>query len=271
MLPPPPLHPTIQGPRGWRRFFAVAGIVGGFLVLFTIPGWAALGTYRRWKAGERGQPNLLIVWGVCSVLLCSALVVVQVAARVAPAGTAKALSGIVPNPPHSIPAGLPGFTSTPGGDGWTTYEVSAPGGFTVGLPEGWLPGTDGTDVPEETVFVASLFDANGAAIMFVTRFPMEDANEDPLVTAERVVEYAEGRSDTLGRAEASQVNLPVGQSYLVAWDARALEGEFTDTRVLIYGTSHDGYGYQFSFVLPKVEGSYESDADYIARSFTWMD
>ena len=107
--------------------------------------------------------------------------------------------------------------------------------------------------------------------MFVTRFPMEDANEDPLVTAERVVEYAEGRSDTLGRAEASQVNLPVGQSYLVAWDARALEGEFTDTRVLIYGTSHDGYGYQFSFVLPEVEGSYESDADYIARSFTWMD
>ena len=171
LLPPPPLHPTQLGPRGWRKFFAVAGIVGGFLILLTIPGWAALGTYRRWKAGERGQPNLLIVWGVCFVLLCSAGVVVQVAARVAPAGTAKALSGIVPQPETSIPAGLPEVTSTPGEDGWTTYEVDAPGGFAVELPEGWQPGTVASTVPSETVFVASLFDANGGAIMFVTRFP----------------------------------------------------------------------------------------------------
>jgi hypothetical protein len=98
---------------------------------------------------------------------------------------------------------------------------------------------------------------------------MADANEDPFETAERVADYVERDSDTLGRAEVSQVNLPVGQSYFVAWDSRALEGEFTDDRMLVYGTSHDGYGYQFIFVLPKVEGSYESDADYIARSFRW--
>ena len=179
MLPPPPLHPTLQGPRGWRKFFAVAGIVGGFLILFTIPGWAALGTYRRWKAGERGQPNLLIVWGVCFVLLCSAVVVVQVAARVAPAGTAKALSGIVPQPEASIPAGLPEFTSTPGADGWTTYEVGAPGGFAVELPEGWRPGTEVTVMPSETVFVASLFDANGGAMMAVSQVCSRGRNRGP--------------------------------------------------------------------------------------------
>lgn len=271
LLPPPPSFPTLQGPRGWRKFFAVAGIVGGFLILLTIPGWVALGTYRRWKAGERGQPNLLIVWGVCFVLLCSAVVIVQVAARIAPAGTAKALSGIVPEPEHVIPAGLPGFTSAPGEDGWTTYEVSAPAAFTIGLPEGWLPGTDGTDVPEETVFVASLFDTNGGALMLVTRYLLADATEDSLVTAERVAEYAEGERDTLGRAEVSQASLPVGPSYVVAWDARALEGEVTDTRFIVYGTNHEGYGYQFVFALPAGDSSFESDADHIARSLAWMD
>jgi len=271
MLPPPPLHPSIQGPRGWRRFFAVAGIVGGFFFLFTIPGWAALGTYRRWKAGERGQPNLLIVWGVCSVLLCSALVVVAVAARVAPAGTAKTLSGIVAQPTASIQPGLPEVTSTPAKDGWTTYEVSAPGGFSIDLPEGWQPGTDGTVMPSETVFVATLFDTNGGAMMAVSRFLPADATEDLLDAAERVADRVDGESDTIGRAEVSQVNLPVGPSYLVAWRSGAVGGDSDDTRMVIYGTTHEGYRYQFVFALPAGEGSYESDADYIARSFTWMD
>ena len=270
MLPPPPLHPTLQGPRGWRKFFAVSGIVGGFLILFTIPGWAALGTYRRWKSGQRGQPNLLIAWGVCFVLLCSAFVVVEVAVRVAPAGTAKALSGIVPQPKASIQPGLPEFTSTPGQDGWTTYEVSAPGGFTIELPEGWQPGTDGTAMPSETVFVATLFDTNGGAMMAVSKFPPADATEDPLETAERVADHVEGESDTLGRAEVSQVNLPVGQCYFVAWNSREVGGEL-ETRMVIYGTNHEGYGYQFVFALPSDEGSYESDADYIARSISWTE
>ena len=208
--------------------------------------------------------------GVCFVLLCSAFVVVAVAARVAPAGTAKALSGIVPQPKASIQPGLPEFTSTPGEDGWTTYEVSAPGGFSIDLPEGWQPGTEGTVMPSETVFVASLFDANGGAMMAVARSVPADATEDPLETADRVADRVEGESDTIGRAEVSQVNLPVGQSYLVAWKSREV-GDLDDTRMLIYGTTHEGYAYQFVFALPAVEGSYESDADYIARSFTWMD
>ena len=271
MLPPPPLHPTIQGPRGWRRFFAVAGIVGGFLFLFTIPGWAALGTYRRWKAGERGQPNLLIVWGVCFVLLCSAFVVVAVAARVAPAGTAKALSGIVPQPKASIPPGLPEFTSTPGEDGWTTYEVSAPGGFSIDLPEGWQPGTDGTVMPSETVFVASLFDANGGAMMAVAR---SSPRTQPRTHSRRPNVWPTVRRGRKRHARASGgvASQPAGRAKL----SRGLgiesgRGTSTDTRMLIYGTTHEGYAYQFVFALPAVEGSYESDADYIARSFTWMD
>ena len=213
LLPPPPLHPTLQGPRGWRKFFAVAGIVGGFLILLTIPGWAALGTYRRWKAGERGQPNLLIAWGVCFVLLCSAVVVVQVAARVAPAGTAKALSGIVPEPEVSIPAGLPEFTSTPGADGWTTYEVDAPGGFAVELPEGWQPGTVLTTVPSETVFVASLFDANGGAIMFVSQVSSRGCERGPTRDGRACGRLRRGRKRH-ARASGSVASQPAGRAEL---------------------------------------------------------
>jgi hypothetical protein len=62
-----PLGATL-GPRGWRKFFAVSGIVFAFFFFLTIPGWIALRTYRRWKAGERSQPNILIAWGMFSFI-----------------------------------------------------------------------------------------------------------------------------------------------------------------------------------------------------------
>jgi hypothetical protein len=60
-----------SAPKGWRKFFAIAGIVFGFTVLLTIPGWIALNTYREWKRGQRGEPKLLIGWGVIASLLYS--------------------------------------------------------------------------------------------------------------------------------------------------------------------------------------------------------
>jgi hypothetical protein len=71
-VPPPPgpdsIGPTLSpvpasGPRGWRKFFAIARIVFGFLFVLTIPGWVGLLAYRKWKAGERDEPKVLIAWG----------------------------------------------------------------------------------------------------------------------------------------------------------------------------------------------------------------
>jgi hypothetical protein len=267
MLPPPPLDPKHQPPRGWRKFFAVAGIVGGFLILFTIPGWAAIGTYRRWKAGQRGQPNLLIAWGVWTVLVFSAVVVLQVAVWVAPAGTAEALSGIVPEPEVTVPDGMPASTSTAGEDGWTKYEVPE-AGFSIELPEGWKAGFHGTDVPPEAVFVASLFDVNGEAAMIVTRVP-SFASEDPIETGERIAERIEGRPRTIGKVEVSGLNLPAGSSYLVEWATEAVGDDPSDTGLVLYGTTNYGYAYQITFAFPLGEDAYKTDADYIARSFTW--
>jgi hypothetical protein len=271
-LPPPPLDPFHKPPSGWRKFFAIAGIVGGFLILFTIPGWAAIGTYRRWKAGQRGQPNLLIAWGVCFVLLCSGFVVLEVAARVAPAGTARALSGIVPEPKASVPPGVPESTSSPGEDGWTRYEVSE-GGFSFELPEGWQPGVNGTDgepAPPEALFVATLFDSNGGAGFAVTRVPGADVTEEPLETGERVAAYIQREGDTLGKVEVSGLNLPIGSSYLVEWESEAPE-DLYDTGFMMYGATNYGYAYQFIFAFPLVDGDYRTQADYIARSIMWTD
>jgi len=75
-LPPAPawtLPEARPDVRGWKKFFAIAGIVFGFLVLLTIPGWWGLSVYRQWKAGTRPQPNGLIAWGVIASILCSLL------------------------------------------------------------------------------------------------------------------------------------------------------------------------------------------------------
>jgi hypothetical protein len=69
---PPITEPSSEpdpGPRGWRKFFAIVGIVAAFPFLLTIPGWIALSAYRKWKSGERAQPTWLIIWGVIASLL----------------------------------------------------------------------------------------------------------------------------------------------------------------------------------------------------------
>jgi hypothetical protein len=85
-LPAPPAPPLGWVPvearpdvRGWKKFFAIAGVVFAFPFLLTLPGWWTLSIYRKWKAGDRPQPNGLIAWGVISSVLF-ALLVVAVAA-----------------------------------------------------------------------------------------------------------------------------------------------------------------------------------------------
>jgi hypothetical protein len=55
--------------HGWRKFFALAGVVFALPFFVTNAGWDAHGTYKKWKAGNRGQPNGLIFWGVFASLL----------------------------------------------------------------------------------------------------------------------------------------------------------------------------------------------------------
>ena len=65
-----------SGPRGWRKVFAIAGIVYAFFFFLTIPGWYALSVYRKWKAGEREESVGLIAWGIFgTVLVCTVLVI----------------------------------------------------------------------------------------------------------------------------------------------------------------------------------------------------
>ena len=67
-MPPPPAplpgvwvyHPAQYGPapiRPWEAFFAWVGMILGFFVLLTIPGWFCVASYRRWKRGEARKPS----------------------------------------------------------------------------------------------------------------------------------------------------------------------------------------------------------------------
>jgi len=68
----PPEKPIPEGwkpPDGWRKTFAVIGVVFAFFFFFTIPGWYALRAYRQWRDGDRPQPNFLIGFGIVMVAM----------------------------------------------------------------------------------------------------------------------------------------------------------------------------------------------------------
>ncbi len=56
---------TFQTAPPWKRVGAVLGVVWSFFFFLTIPGWLALGRYKKWKAGDIPTPHLLIGWGYC--------------------------------------------------------------------------------------------------------------------------------------------------------------------------------------------------------------
>jgi hypothetical protein len=47
----------------WKRVGAVLGVIWAFFFFLTIPGWIALGHYRKWKRDEIRTPYGLIWWG----------------------------------------------------------------------------------------------------------------------------------------------------------------------------------------------------------------
>ncbi len=154
--PAPPLTPLSSprpdgGPRGWRKFFAIAGIVFGFTVLLTIPGWIALNTYREWERGQRGEPKLLIGWGLIASLLYSSAFLGVLAYKT------------THEPPHEVAITTPGppttlqrgFESSSQVNGWTRYTNEAEG-FSFSLPPKWSPDLSDTN----HVFIARDWDSH---------------------------------------------------------------------------------------------------------------
>ena len=79
--PPAPPPPVLPGPyvcKGWRKARIIGGVATAFFFFFTIPGWAALRSYRRWRDGEDEKPPAgLRVWSwawppVLAILIAAA-------------------------------------------------------------------------------------------------------------------------------------------------------------------------------------------------------
>ena len=152
MLPPPPLHPTIQGPRGLRKFFAVSGIVG-VPHPADHPRLGSIGDLptMEGRRARSAQPSDR-VGGVLRPAVLSG----------------RRRPGCRQGCPYWNGQGPRWHRPSTGGRhprrparvhvdprrGWLD-DVSGErtgGGFAVELPEGWQPGTVATDVPEEMVF-----------------------------------------------------------------------------------------------------------------------
>jgi hypothetical protein len=58
-----PVRGSFATAESWKRIGAVLGVFWAFFFLLTIPGWLALGHYKKWKRGEIDTPNGLIMWG----------------------------------------------------------------------------------------------------------------------------------------------------------------------------------------------------------------
>jgi hypothetical protein len=80
LLPPPPEEPARVTSSGERlsnpqKFFAILGIVFGFLIFFTIPGWYGVRAWRRYKRGEESSIRMYEYMGIAfAALLIFAIV-----------------------------------------------------------------------------------------------------------------------------------------------------------------------------------------------------
>lgn len=285
-LPPaPPVHgpvippvgtPTAEsdsGPMGWRKFFAVAGIVTGFTVLLTIPGWIALNTYREWKRGQRGEPKLLIGWGVISSLLyLLAFIGVATGVVYVPNGPSSARPSAPPRAPD-LPAPT-GFRATSGADGWTVYSSDAEG-FSISLPEGWHPYTakDGSPplkfsgAPYDPLHVpATLRDSASLAVFRVHTSGRETPSRHYELARLIVASYP----NTVGDVEMTRAKLPAGDSYLLQWvQERQVGGRRSWT---MYGVLHGTSDYRLVFAVPTADvDSYRPVFQEIAATFTLVE
>jgi hypothetical protein len=271
-LPVPPSGPiggpTRRGPRGWRKFFAIVGIVGGFLTFLTIPGWVALSVYRKWESGQREQPNLLIGWGVFCV--CSLALVVAVT-LVAPTDRAAVEAAPVSDPAAASPSiagsdsdGEPspsGFVLTEDAEGWRTYSSSSVK-LALSLPEGWEVSEASERVPD---LLFSAFDAEahrelqeaGVRPQFlVARNPVGSLTDDVFRKLLRLAFVRDKR--TVGGVSLTTMALPGGLFHVVHAVQRSSIGPVDLT---IYSTLRDDAEYRLIFVTPK-KGARSHYADF---------
>jgi hypothetical protein len=113
--PPAPLYRLSP----WGKFFAIVGIIGGFFVLATIPGWFGV---RAWGRYTRGEPSSIRGYRAFGVVVVSVLVayfvVLGVAAAVVASGdSSDASAAVLASPsvethdPVAVPDGSPCVTT----------------------------------------------------------------------------------------------------------------------------------------------------------------
>ncbi|MBI3649198.1 MAG: hypothetical protein HY240_10695 [Actinobacteria bacterium] len=83
--------------RGWRKARILIGVVASFVYL-TIPGWASLRSYRRWRDGESQKPGLLLriwSWGVVVTFVVTVPLIVWLSfMRPSPFRVPKSIYGV---------------------------------------------------------------------------------------------------------------------------------------------------------------------------------
>lgn len=258
-LPQPPFVAP-ERPKGWRKFFAIMGIIGGFFVLLTIPGWVALDAYRKWSRGEREQPNVLIGWGMIVSVLAFGLVL-GVVGPVAE-HTPKSVSTTV-RPTF----GPPGLTASAAPDGWTTY-TSDVNGFSISLPPGWEPYPD--DDPK--AMLSALESDPGHA-----KFPDGMTPALTLIRLGGALHYPPGRYEDLIRRGISRlkhvdskvlmesVYLPAGKAHVFRYTMTSKAGVWW---VTWYVWLDSTWEYRLIIAVPlDRQNEYAALSDSIARSF----
>jgi hypothetical protein len=279
-LPPPPTHgytgrPTSQlplapprqddGPKGWRKFFAIVGIVFAFPFLLTIPGWVALSAYRKWKAGERGQPTLLIAWGVIGPVLFVLISFAQLRLLT----DAKAPQNPVQSPAGGASSeGQPapdGFVASSGPDGWTRY-ASEGQGFSISLPPKWAPyltSDPGTPNALTARDYGPPYRGAVGAGLWVTVWPLS-GQEVPQTYWRNVLRNISGDPHTVS-VQMSRTRLPAGSAFVfhVVTTRKGLTASTT-----MYALLHGPMDYRLIFEAPvKHAITYSSEFNDIARTF----
>lgn len=273
-VPPPPPAPfpagpvKASGPHGWRKFFAIAGIVFAFPFFLTIPGWVALSAYRKWKSGERAQPTGLIAWGVIACVFFLAVVVTAQVSKLAGSTEPTATGPAVAEDPGTsvVP---PGFTATSGNDGWTTY-ASVRDDFSIALPPGWQAIVKGGGGPRAKFNAFDREPTYAPPIqadvpqLLVLRLPAAEG-----VNARRYYQLVRlqfsQHQDLVGEVDMATVRLPEGRAYVFNADFNGPTGqESTTTYAFLRGTAE----YRLAFFLPEAfANQYATEFESIAKTF----
>jgi hypothetical protein len=280
--PPPPPHAS-PGPQGWRKFFAIAGIIFAFPFFLTIPGWKALSAYRKWREGERAQPTVLIVWGITvSVLIAFAVIASLVPGTRSSSSTLSPPTVTAPATHNELLAPAPaGFTAAALGDGWTQYASNL-ANFSIALPRPWRAAL-GEHLGPHVAF--SAFDSSWG--MFDSTGPQLDALQlavrgDFVPKRYYHVLYLQFSLDPhiVGNVDTSRLSLSGSRAVVFRFLVRGtvLEGTLGGSdatsaqenfAVAVYDVLHGTEEYRLVFMAPEDSAAENYDVfDSIARTFS---